>query len=305
MAVSSADRLGRGLGALLGDYLGEPDASSAAVAGPPALPVHAISPNPLQPRKEFRPGELEDLAASIRASGLLQPLLVRKAASGFGYELVAGERRLRAVKQLGWTEVPAQVRDVDDDVLLVLALVENIQRQELGPLEEARGYAMLRDKFDFTQVQIAEAVAKNRSTVTNMLRLLALPPSIQRLLDEGALSMGHARALLAVKSPVRASDLAEEAVAAKWSVRETEERVRKETKGQSPGKAQAGRREDRTRDPAVVAIEGALAGHLGTRVAVRWRGKGGGTLRIDFHGARDLERVFAVVTGKDAADVVG
>lgn len=304
MAVTTADRLGRGLGALLGDYMNEPPAT-ADMAGPPMVPVRAISPNPLQPRKEFRPGELAELAASIEASGLLQPLLVRKAASGAGYELVAGERRLRAVKQLGWTEVPAQVRDVDDDTLLVLALVENIQRQELEPLEEAQGYGTLRDQFGFTQQQIAKAVGKSRSAVANMLRLLGLPASVRRLLDEGALSMGHARALLAVDDAVRAADLAREAVAGRWSVRETEERVRGETTGRRTRKTPAEGDGATARDLAVAAVEEAMGGHLGTRVAIRWKGKGGGTIRIDFHGARDLERVFAAMTGKDAADVVG
>lgn len=304
MAVTTADRLGRGLGALLGDYMGEPSASVGA-AGVPTLPVRTISPNPFQPRKEFRSGELAELGASIQASGLLQPLLVRKAASGAGYELVAGERRLRAVKQLGWTEVPAQVREVDDDTLLVLALVENIQRQELGPLEEAQGYGTLRDKFGLTQEQIAKAVGKSRSAVANTLRLLALPASVRRLLTEGALSMGHARALLAVPDPARAADLAREAASGRWSVREIEERVRAETTGRRPRKTRDEQGGAGPRDPAVEAIEDAMGGHLGTRVAVRWRGKGAGTIRIDFHGARDLERVFAAVTGKDAADVVG
>lgn len=304
MAVTTADRLGRGLGALLGDYLSEP-ATSSDGDGPPTLPVRAISPNRFQPRKEFRPSELAELAASIQASGLLQPLLVRKAASGAGYELVAGERRLRAVKQLGWTEVPAQVRDVDDDTLLVLALVENIQRQELGPLEEAQGYGTLRDQFGFTQQQIAKAVGKSRPAVANMLRLLGLPASVRRRLDEGALSMGHARALLAVDDPVRAADLAREAVAGRWSVREIEERVRAEATRRRPPKKTPEADGKGARDPAVAAVEEAMGGHLGTRVAIRWKGKGGGTIRIDFHGARDLERVFAAMTGKEAADVIG
>ena len=164
---------------------------------------------------------------------------------------------------------------------------------------------MLRDEFGMTQEQIAKAVGKSRSAVANMLRLLVLPASVRRLLTEGALSMGHARALLAVPDPARAADLAREAAAGRWSVRETEERVRAETAGRRPSKTRTERSGAGARDLAVAAVEEAMGEHLGTRVVVRWRGKGAGTIRIDFHGARDLERVFAAVTGKDAADLVG
>lgn len=308
--MSGKDRLGRGLGALLGDYAvedaGRPTPESAA--GPPStLPVRAIVPNPFQPRREFRAGELDELAASIEACGLLQPVLVRPAPGGRSYELVAGERRLRAVKQLGWTEVPASIREVDDGTLLVLALVENLQRQELSPMEEAQGYEKLRDVFGFTQDKIAEAVGKKRSTVANMLRLLTLPPSVRRLLDEGAIAMGHARAVLAVRDPIRAAKIAQQAATESWSVRETEERTRAAVA--QGGAAGDGRpvqpTADKPRDPAIRALEEALAGHLATRVGIRWSGKGRGAIRINFHGPRDLERVFAVLTGKEAGEVIG
>ena len=304
--MSGADRLGRGLGALLGEFAIEDTDAAQGPAGPhAALPVRSIVPNPFQPRKEFRPGELDELAASIESCGLLQPVVVRKTPGGRTYELVAGERRLRAVKQLGWTEVPASVRTVDDDTLLVLALVENLQREELGPLEEAQGYESLRDTFGFTQEKIAKAVGKNRSTVANMLRLLTLPPSVRRLLEDGALSMGHARALLAVKDPVRAAEVARRAVAESWSVRETEEEVRTLAAPAAAPDTTAPSKSKARRDPAVGALEEALCGHLQTRVAIRWKGKGSGAIRIDFHDARDLERVFAALTGKDAGEVVG
>lgn len=304
--MSGADRLGRGLGALLGEFAIEDTDPAQGPAGPHAtLPVRSIAPNPFQPRKEFRPGELDELAASIESCGLLQPVVVRKTPSGRTYELVAGERRLRAVKQLGWTDVPASVRTVDDDTLLVLALVENLQREELSPLEEAHGYESLRDTFGFTQEKIAKAVGKNRSTVANMLRLLTLPPSVRRLLEDGALSMGHARALLAVKDPVRAAEVARRAVAESWSVRETEEEVRTLAAPAAAPDAAAPSKSRARRDPAVGALEEALCGHLQTRVAIRWKGKGSGAIRIDFHDARDLERVFAALTGKDAGEVVG
>jgi ParB family chromosome partitioning protein len=282
----------------------EPRAPGGDAGAPAKLPVRAIAANPFQPRRGFRETELNDLAASIRTNGLLQPILVRRSASGRTFQLVAGERRLRAVKQLGWTEVAAHIRDVDDRTLLVLALVENIQREDLGPLEEARGYADLRDTFGYSQREIGEAVGKGRSTVANMLRLLALPPSVRRLLQDCKLSMGHARAILAVDDPVRAADLAREAVAGSWSVRETEKRAREaQAIGTSGDQEKAAATVER--DPAVGALEEALAGHLGARVAIRWKGDGAGAIRIPFHGARDLERVFAAVTGREAGEIVG
>ena len=302
--MSGSDRLGRGLGALLGDYMREPIVPGSEVPASSQLPVRAIAANPFQPRRAFQAAELAELAASIKANGLLQPILVRKTASGRSFELVAGERRLRAAKQLGWTEISAQIRDVDDRTLLVLALVENIQRQDLGPLEEAKGYGSLRDMFGHSQREIAEAVGKSRSTVANMLRLLSLPPSVRRLLEEGALSMGHGRAILAIDDPVRAADLAREAVAGSWSVRETEKRIREALKSGTP-RDRPPTAESRKHDPAIGALEEALGDHLGARVAIQWKGDGDGAIRIVFHGARDLERVFAVVTGKEATEIVG
>ena len=301
--MSGRDRLGRGLGALLGEYMHEGVAPQPENSGPTEVAVRGIAANPFQPRRSFKAEELTELAASIKANGLLQPILVRRTVSGRSYELVAGERRLRAVRQLGWVNIPAQVRDVDDRTLLVLALVENIQREELGPLEESQGYHLLREKFGYTQQEIAEAVGKSRSTVANMMRLATLPPSVRRLMDEGALSMGHGRAILAVEDPLRAADLAREAAAGDWSVRETEKRVRDLLRTAEPannpetdGPAQP--------DPAVGVLEAALVDHLGTRVRIQWKGKGTGAIRIAFRGTRDLERVFEAVTGREAAEVV-
>ena len=301
--MSANDRLGRGLSALLGEYAGEPLASGADAPPPAKLPVRAIAPNPFQPRATFVAAELEELAASIKVNGLLQAIVVRRSVTGRTFELVAGERRLRAVKQLGWREIPAQIRDVDDRTLLVLALVENLQRQELGPLEEARGYASLRDKFGYSQRQIAEAVGKSRPTVANVLRLLALPPSVRRLMDEGVLSMGHGRAILAVDDPMKAAELARQAAAKDWSVRETEKRIRDLQSGDKPAAAAEGA--GATRDPAIDVLEETLGAHLGARVAIQWKGKGAGAIRINFSGVRDLERVFEAVTGTEAADIVG
>ena len=299
--MSKNDRLGRGLGALLGKYMEAPEAARGDAASSVGLPVRAIAPNPFQPRRTFAPEDLAELASSIRVNGLLQPVLVRRSASGRSYELVAGERRLRAVKQLGWTEIPALVREVDDRTLLVLALVENLQRENLGPLDEAEGYQVLRDMFGYTQQEIADAVGKSRPAVANMLRLRTLPPSVRRLVAEGALSMGHGRAILGVDDPLRAADLAREAAAGGWSVRETERKVRELLKGSSPEPNNSKRKKP---DPAVGALEVALADHFGTRVSIQWKGQGRGAIRVTFQSARDLERVFSAMTGKEAAAIL-
>ena len=299
--MSNGDRLGRGLGALLGEYMQATDAPLADAPAPSELPVRAIGPNPFQPRRNFASDELGQLALSIKANGLLQPIMVRRTASGRSYELVAGERRLRACKQLGWQKIPAQVRAVDDRTLLVLALVENIQREELGPMEEAEGYQALRDRFGYTQQEIADAVGKSRSAVANMLRLRSLPPSVRRLVEDGSLSMGHGRAILGLDNPIQAAGIAREAVAAGWSVRETERRVRAIANGTPPSPQPS---VPKGSDPAVGALEGALGDHLGTRVAIRWKGKGRGMVQITFQDARDLERVFTAITTQDATEIL-
>ena len=302
--MSRNDRLGRGLSALLGEYAGGAPVAGDAPTPPTQLPVRAIAPNPFQPRRDFQAADLAELAASIKVNGLLQAIVVRRSATGRTFELVAGERRLRAVRQLGWRDIPAQVRDVDDQTLLVLALVENIQREDLGPLEEAKGYDLLREKFGFFQQEIADAVGKSRPTVANLLRLLTLPPSVRRLLEERKLSMGHGRAILAVADPVKAAQLAREAVAGRWSVRETEGRIRGVKKGSSQPDVSEKPEEAET-DPAVGVLEEALGGHLGARVAIQWKGRGAGAIRIAFNGARELERLFATVTGQEASEIVG
>ncbi|MCY3809424.1 MAG: ParB/RepB/Spo0J family partition protein [Gemmatimonadetes bacterium] len=302
--MSRHDRLGRGLGALLGEYAaGDSPRTSDEAAPPPKIPLRAIARNPHQPRRDFPTDELSELAASIEANGLLQPIVVRRGKAGAAYELVAGERRLRAARQLGWTEIPAYVRDVDDRALLVLALVENIQREDLGPLEEARGYDELRRVFGLRQREIAEAVGKSRPAVANSLRILALPSSVKRILEEGTISMGHARALLSVEDPIRAAELAREAVAGAWSVRETEKRVRRSRRDASASDDD-GDGERRERDPAVAALEDALSEALGARVALRWTGKGAGSIRVSFRDAEELEELFAAIAGRSVAEVV-
>ena len=246
MATSETPRrLGRGLDALLAVRESARDTSRTAVSEPlrppsalQSLPISAIRPNPFQPRREFRAEELADLEASLRSSGLLQPVTVRPAPNGHGYELVAGERRLRAATRLGWTEIAAVVRPTNDRAALTLAMVENLQRADLGAIEEADGYQRLVDDFKLSQQEVADVVGKDRSTVANALRLLQLPKAVQRLLQEQQISAGHARALLALGSDHAMLELARDAAQNGLSVREVERRVQ----AQRPAPATTGRK---------------------------------------------------------------
>jgi ParB family chromosome partitioning protein len=288
----SHDRLGKGLGALLGDYL-EPDLQPGEVQ---KIRTGSILPNPMQPRRNFVQAELEELASSIEENGLLQPIVVRAAAAD-NYELIAGERRLRAVGILGWDEVPSIVREASDKTLLVLALVENLQREALNPLEEAQGYASLGEQFDMKQADIAAAVGKNRSTVANLLRLLKLPVSVRRLVEDGSLSAGHARALLAVDDALRAAELGQQAAKEGWSVREVERRVTGISKKKRKWKRGA------TSDPMVKAFEGQLRDHFSTRVTIREQAGRKGTIEIQYHGPEDFERIYELMTGQESSRV--
>lgn len=289
----SRDRLGKGLGALLGEYL-EPVAASTDAR---RVPLSAISPNPLQPRRSFSELDLDELAQSIRENGLLQPLIVRPApGSTDRYELVVGERRLRAISRLGWVDVPVIVRDATDETLLVLALVENLQREALNPIEEAEGFRLLEERFALGHAEIAKAVGKDRSTVANAVRLLKLPPSVRKLVEDGSLTQGHARTLLGVENEMLAAELARRAVAEGWSVRETERRA--------AALARRPKRSARAKSPVVRALEEALQERLGTRVEVR-EGRGGkGSIEITYHGAEDFERVFELIAGRSVREVI-
>ncbi len=289
------DRLGKGLGALLGDY-----ANAVPEGDIRRLPVAAIGPNPQQPRRTFLDSELEELSRSIDQNGLLQPLLVRPAPGAPDrYELVVGERRLRAVRLLGWMDVPAVTRQVDDDTLLVLALVENLQREALNPIEEAQGYHALMTRYELSHSDIARSVGKSRSTVANMLRLLHLPVSVRKLVEHGALSTGHARALLAVEDSVRLAELARRAVEEAWSVREVEKRVRG-----AAAKKKSGPRSSDSRDPVVRALEEELRAVLATKAHIRVGREGRGTIEVPFSSTDDFERVFQLLTGREASEVV-
>jgi ParB family transcriptional regulator, chromosome partitioning protein len=294
------DRLGKGLGALLGEYLGEDGATPGAAGLARSLAVGSIAPNPFQPRREFSEGDLTDLTNSLRDNGLLQPIVVRPAAQPgpARWELVAGERRWRASMRLGWTEIPAMIREVDDRTLLVLALVENLQRAQLSPLEEAEGYQRLSEEFSLTQQQVAETVGKDRSTVANAMRLLQLPASVRQLLRDGLLTAGHARALLGLDNDRRMAEMARMAVEEEWSVRDVEAQV-KRLRQPRTGAPRA-----KTREATETTLEEELQRVFGTEVKIR-RGRGNrGRVEIPFFGADDFERVFEMLTGRQATDVV-
>jgi ParB family chromosome partitioning protein len=271
-------------------------------SGVPArmLPVSGIAPNPYQPRREFSEEDLEDLTASLRENGLLQPIVVRPAPGGGGkWELVAGERRWRASMRLGWHEIAAVVRDVDDRTLLVLALVENLQRSQLSALEEADGYQRLAEEFELTQQQVAEVVGKDRSTVANALRLLNLPASVRQLMRDGKLSAGHARALLGLDNDRRIADVARQAADEQWSVREVETHVKR---AKQPARAAQPR--EKTREASERMLEEELQRVFGTDVRIRRSRGHRGRIEIPFFSAEDFERIFELMAGQSATDVV-
>ena len=289
-------RLGRGLEALLAVHASNAEPSATDRSAMRNIALSRIRPNPFQPRRTFDPQELQELEASLRANGLLNPVTVRPAKTGGGYELIAGERRIRAAARIGWTEIPAVVKEIDDRSLLTLALVENLQRADLNPIEEAEGYRQLMGDFDLTQAQLAEAVGKERSTVANMLRLLQLPAVVQQLVHQKELTLGHARALLTLEDEQTLIALAREIVAEGLSVRAVEERAR----GGAPAKK---RRERKGADPAdarAVALRAAeeeVRRYLQTDVRVVQREQGKGRIEIDFYSTDDLDRLLDLIMG--------
>jgi ParB family chromosome partitioning protein len=291
--MSEARRLGRGLEALLGPS--NRTAAGERSSSPLELDVSAIRPNPFQPRTHFDEAALNEMVASIQASGLLQPVVVRPRHGG--YELIAGERRWRAIQRLGWEKIPAIIKDVDDRTVLTLALIENLQRDDLSPIEEATSYQRLMEEFAVSQAEVARLVGRDRSTVANALRLLKLPAEVRAMVQDGRLSEGHARALLGLADAAAIEALARKAIADGWSVRETEARVRGDRGGN-----RAGRRPPATatagRPTATRRIEEALRKHLGTdaRVSVGRRGRGHVTL--SFYSNDDLARLLEVILGE-------
>ncbi len=318
-------RLGRGLDALLarkeplkpvptaGTGTPSPSPSASSVSGgaeiTPAsapdsplrqIPLSQIRANPFQPRQEFRPEDLADLEASLRVSGLLQPITVRPAPNGQGYELIAGERRFRAATRLGWSEITAVVKPVDDKELVVLAMIENLQRVDLDPIEEADGYQRLIDQFELTNQEVADVVGKDRSTVANALRLRQLPASVRRMLQDKQLSAGHARAMLPLANERAIVDLAREAAQNGLSVREVERRV----SAGKPKPPAAGTKSSPANDKAVPSgassavvrqLEERLRRKLQTGVSISLTAKDKGEVRIAFFSNDDLERVLNIL----------
>ena len=287
--------LGRGLGALLPSEAA-PRSPTPTIGGPALreVPVDRLRPNPRQPRRAFNEESLASLTASVAALGVLQPLLVRELGAG-EYELIAGERRWRAAQRAGLATVPVLVRQADDLASLEQAVVENLHRADLNPLEEAAAYAQLLEDFALTHEQLAARVGRSRAAVTNTLRLLQLPPSIQRFLVDGTLTAGHARALLGSGDPAFQEALAARAVREGLSVRAVEEAVRAR-EGGAPDKPARGR-STTNRPPGFAELEDLLAEHLATRVKVEEQGRRG-RIVIEFAGLDDLERIYrAMVEG--------
>ncbi len=298
--MSETKRLGRGLEALLGAVSREQAEASGSLR---ELPIGNVLPNPYQPRTHVDEDALTELTASIEASGLLQPVIVRPRNGKF--ELIAGERRWRAIQRLGWAKIPAVVRDVDDQTLLTLALIENLQRDGLTSIDEAAGYQRLGQEFKLPQAEIARLVGRNRSTVANLLRLLKLPDEVKALVQEGKLSEGHARALLAVEKESELLRLAREAADQGWSVRDTEARVRGESPAPvaavAPANGPRPRPQQKMATAEVRRIEDALRKRLGTDVRVTARRRGRGFLSISYYSNDDLARVLELILGEPFA----
>ncbi len=278
--------LGRGLSALLSDSLPQGDELLE-------VDIDLIEPNPEQPRLNFDEKRLEELAQSIRSNGLVQPILLRRGVAG-RYQIVAGERRWRAAQRAGLHRINAVIREIPDTRLLELALIENIQRQELNPIEEAQAYQKLMRDLGMTQDDIAQRVGKDRSSIANTLRLLKLPAKIQKMVEDGQLSMGHARALLSLEGAEAQLRLAREIVDRNLSVRETERAVRGAVSG-------GGRiRESSTQggnDANIRAAELKLKRHLGTQVRIQL-GQNGGRIEIEFGSMSELDRIYSIIMRK-------
>ncbi len=272
--------LGRGLGALLGDF-------SEPVGDPHTLPIHMIEPNPLQPRKIFNDEELQHLADSIREHGIIQPLAVRQMPEGH-YQIIAGERRWRASHIAGLSEVPVLIIDVDDKAVMEMALIENLQRQDLNPIEESNGYKTLMEEYGLTQEEVAAKVGKSRPAVTNSLRLLALPKQLQDMLINGELMPGHARAILSLKTESLQLTAAQKVITLHLSVRQTETLCKNMEK------------EDKTPEPQPVSVdylaecEKDLTGRLGRKVKIV-NGKRKGRFELEFCGQDDLQQLLELL----------
>lgn len=285
-------RLGRGLDALLRGGPSRTQGSAAPQSGLQSLRISAIRNNPYQPRKRFAAEDLKELQDSIRANGLLQPITVRKAAKGEGFELIAGERRLRAATHLGWKEIPAIVKDVDDQALLTFAMIENLQRADLDPIEEAEGYQQLLQEFGLTQQAVADLVGKDRATVANSLRVLNLPAGVRQMLREGKITLGHAKPLLGLDKPEKMLSLAREIVARGLTVRDVERRLKTEAPQRSKAKKHTS---SGGGGASVKSFEAMIRRRLQTDIEIVRKGSGAGSLTVRFYSDDDFERILELM----------
>lgn len=308
--MSKKGGLGKGLGAIFGENTNPAvEKAQEPASAAQELLIKNITANPYQPRCNFDEEKLQELAASIKEFGVVQPVVVRK--KGRNYELVAGERRLRAAGLAGLTKVPAIVKDYDDAKMMEIALIENIQRHDLNPIEEAQGLRRLMQEFKLTQEQTAEKVGRSRSAVTNILRLLNLPEQVQTHIINGVLTMGQAKQLLGLPKPEQMCEVAEAIIANGWSSRMTEEVVRKLKEGkklkivrelveeEAKNKEKKPKREPTENDIFCHDFEQRLVEFLGTKVKVvpklDEQGRQGGTIHIEYYSAEDLERIYEVL----------
>jgi len=301
--MASKKVLGRGLGAFFPEYAEDSDSHSSSRAQEQKdtvdssqrvnivlqIPVDHIRPNPNQPRKDFNEEALDELAESIKTHGIIQPITVRYLGEK-RFELISGERRLRAAKRGGIDEIAAYIREADDEQSMAFALIENIQREELNPLEVAMGYKRLLEEFNYTQAEVAQRVGKNRSTVTNTLRLLNLPDFIQAALKRNDISGGHARALISIEDERIQEKILDKIINYNWSVRQTEEAVRKQ---QTKPKASPAKKK-KVQNPFYDEISGRLRRTFSTKVDIKDK-PNGGEIRIEFYGDEDLERILALL----------
>ncbi len=276
--------LGRGLNALLGDP-DLPDQNEGSIS----LPISQVEPGLNQPRKRFDEDALSDLADSIRVHGIIQPLTVRRLATGY-YQIIAGERRWRAAKAAGLQEVPAVIIEADDRKVMELGLIENLQREDLNPAEEARGYRTLMEEYGLTQEQVAQQMGKSRPAITNTLRLLTLPEEVMALVEEGSLSAGHARAILGAPSPALQKEAAKRVVESQLSVRQTEALI----KALQKEKKEKAKPEGPDLSLYLGELEKDLSGRLGRKVKIAHKGKKG-RIELEYYNEQDMEALLALL----------
>jgi ParB family transcriptional regulator, chromosome partitioning protein len=294
--------LGKGLNALLASR-----PAAVTVTAPPVpqpdpsvaesvthIGIEQIQPNPAQPRRLFRPEALQELSQSIRANGIIQPLVVRK--YGNNLQLVAGERRLRAARLAGLSEVPVVIQDIPDDRLLEITLIENLQREDLNPIEAAQAFERLAQELNLSPEQIGERTGKDRSTIVNSMRLLQLPSDVQDMVADGRLTAGHARSLLSLPTAALRREIAEKAIQQGWSVREIERVTRRMTEIQQPKQTEEAEKVDPNVKAAIVELERVL----GTKVRIVEKARQKGRIEIEYYSSEDLDRIYTLIVGESS-----